>query len=112
MPASESITTVRDQLVRAKAAISRMREQGEAIASHTSHAVLTAGGGAAAGAIRVYQPLVPGTQIPTDLALGLLVAGAGVVGAAGDWSDEAVSLGGGMLAASLAKMVETALQAA
>lgn len=111
MAASESMTTVRDQLQRAKAAIARMRDQTEAVAAHMSHAVLTAGGGAVAGAIRVYQPMVPGTQIPLDLALGLVVAGAGAVGAAGEWSDEAVSLGGGLLAASLAGIVESSLRA-
>jgi hypothetical protein len=110
MAGNDSITTVRDKLQRAKAALARYRQEGEQIAAHTSHAVLTAGGGAIAGAVRVYQPLVPGTQIPLDLALGVAVAGAGIVGAAGEWSDEAVSLGGGLLAASLAKVVEDALR--
>jgi DNA-binding MarR family transcriptional regulator len=106
MSDSSKITKLVDKLEGAKARIERVRKEGEVIAGRVVHTTLTVAGGATVGALRGlmgdpadnHHVHLPGTKVQAELALGLALTGASIMGAAGKYSDHANSLGSGMLA--------------
>lgn len=70
-----------------------------------------AAGGAGAGFLRVKLPNIPGTKVPSDVAIGTGLVLAATLDLAGEASDELLAFGGGMLAAGTADYVEKQLRA-
>jgi len=103
-------TELAEKYSRAASALKRVREETKKGTARFVDSTLTVAGGAAVGAIRGFSdepPTLPGTEIPLDAALGMVLTAAGIVGAGGDEAARAMtSLGGGMLAVSTAKYVE------
>jgi hypothetical protein len=62
------------QLVRARATLRSAREATKQAGKIAVAQVLAAAGGATAGAFAVKLPLIPKTQVPTDLAVGSALA--------------------------------------
>lgn len=96
-------------LENARGTIKRAKAETRAITSRAVNSALTVGAGYAVGTARNAlgvgedkKLLIPGTEIEADLALGVALSLAGVVGLADDYSEELVALGSGMLAANLA----------
>lgn len=106
-----SITEARGKLERARAQIRNLKSEGQRVTRLATHSTLMAAGGAGAGFLRVKMPKVPGTDIPTDLALGTSLVLAATLDLGGDMSDELLAIGGGMLAASAADFTEKQLRA-
>lgn len=72
--------------------------------------VVTVAGGAAAGVCAAKMPVLPGTNVPTDLALGIGCVGLAMMGAGGRNNEHLASFGSGILAVKAAKEVEKALK--
>ena len=106
MSDSSKITKLVDKLEGAKARIERVRKEGEIIAGRVLDTSLTVAGGAAVGALRAtmgdpadnHHVHLPGTKVQAELAIGLALTGAAIMGAAGKYSEHANALGSGMLA--------------
>ena len=60
--------------------------------------VVTVAGGAAAGVLAAKLPTLPGTQVPSDLALGIGCVGLAMMGAGGRNNEHLASFGSGLLA--------------
>ena len=96
-------------LERMQSTVKRARQETRQITSRTVNTVLTAGSGYMVGALHNHfgtgeenKVLIPGTEIEADLALGVVISLAGVVGIADDYSEEMCSVGSGILAGYLA----------
>lgn len=111
------ITKLVDKIESLKNRTAKMKEKGEEMAGRVVHSTLTTAGGAAVGAMRAlggkasdgYKVYVPGTHVQADLALGMALTGASVMGIAGKYSDYANSLGSGMLAVIAAEKTQEAI---
>lgn len=100
---TRSKTELASSLTRAKALASRARESAKAITKRTVSSALTVGAGAAVGVLHAEfgeggKVLLPGTEVEADLVLGIVTAGLGVAGVAGEYSDELAAIGSGALA--------------
>ena len=117
MSENTKITKLLDKLDKAKAGISRAKEQGEQVIGAVTDAALTVAGGVAVGALRGYaggpdgNVYLPGTHVQADLAAGVLLVAAGVSGVAGKNGDKAIALGSGMLAVIAAEKTQAAIKA-
>jgi hypothetical protein len=104
------------QLVKAYENIHRWRErQKDAIREGTERGLTTVtgvAGAAASGFVRGmgYQK-IPGTDLDTDLVLGGVSVGAGILGLADKHSHALVSFGVAMAAPSIARIVESHVSA-
>lgn len=114
MAESTAITSVakaREQLDRLKHSLRNAREQGQRIAEETVSATLVTAGGAISGALHVKMPVLPGTKIETDMALGAALTAASIFGFMGRESGHyANCIGQGLLAAGAARHVEAMLK--
>lgn len=72
--------------------------------------VVTVAGGAASGVLAAKMPVLPGTNVPSDLALGIGCVGLAMMGAGGKNNEHLCSFGSGLLAVKAAKEVEKALR--
>lgn len=89
----------------------------KSIKEHTKHAaklgthgVLTAAGGVAAGVLQVKMPVIPGTNIPSDVAIGAGCVLAAMLDLADGFDDQLNAFGSGMLAVAAARETATILQ--
>lgn len=103
MTASEA----REKLERARSTIRRVNQRVERKAQLTVHAAMTAAGGAGAAVLDRHMPTVAG--LDSKMVLGSALALAGVSEIAGQWSDEIMALGSGMLAVSTYQLAQSAL---
>lgn len=87
-----------NRLARVRTTLQSYKKQAEKAAVVGTHSILTVAGGGIAGFVGVKVPTIPGTEVPTALALGVLLVGAGALDLGGEYSDEAAALGAGMLA--------------
>jgi len=108
--ADTSITSVREQRDRLKGQLARVREQAKKTAKLGTQGVLMAAGGAGAGALRAKLPNIPGTSIPTDMAVGVALTTLAAFDAFDGVNEEVLAIGGGMLAVATARIVEDALR--
>jgi len=104
--ATKSKTDLAAAYQRAVSTIKNAKGQARAMTGRTVGAALCVGTGWAVGAARAKmgegthkQLLIPGTKIEGDLALGILLTLAGVVGLADDYSEELCAVGSGALTA-------------
>lgn len=110
LPMSQQLEVLREHAARLESRIKNIRQQGQAVAHRGIGATATVGGGAAAGLAEAYMPLIPGTQIETDLAIGGALTAAGVFGLIGGEADKFVAdFGAGMLAVATARGLKKAL---
>lgn len=72
--------------------------------------VVTVAGGAAAGVCAAKFPVIPGLNVPTDLAVGIGCVGLAMMGAGGRNNEHLASFGSGILAVKAAREVEKALK--
>lgn len=83
--------------------LAKIREEGRYVAKRGVGVAVSAVGGVGSGAIRASRfSNIPNTQIPTDVALGFVLAGVGVALGDDDVGEMVGSLGQGMLAGGLA----------
>lgn len=89
-----------------RSALRRVREDTKHAGRVGTSGILTAAGGAMAGFTAVKFPVIPGTSIPTDAALGVAL----LTGAALDMfegvNDQVASFAGGLLAVATAREVQ------
>lgn len=107
--AQKSKTDIAAAYNRAMSTLKNAKEQSRAITGRAVGSVLTSGAGWGVGALRSKfgegdgkKLFIPGTQVEADLAAGVLIVAAGVVGLAGDRSEELCAVGNGVLAGHLA----------
>lgn len=106
-----TLAEARDKADRLQARFRAMREEGLAVAKRGTRLVMAAAGGGVSAVCQVYLPTVPGTQFPTDVALGAAVGIAGTFDMLGGMADELVALGGGLIGAATARELTPVLQA-
>lgn len=80
-----------------------IRESTKHAAKLGTHGVLTAAGGVAAGVLQVKMPMIPGTNIPSDLAIGAGCVLASMLDLADGYDDQLNSFGSGLLAVAAAR---------
>jgi hypothetical protein len=114
--ASELAAVPKSEIVaryqRMKNTLKNAKKETEQVATRAMHATAALGGGAVCGVMRGWEDeamMVPGTEIPADVALAALAIGAGVTGMAGNASDSAVAFGSGLGSAALAFHVKEAV---
>jgi hypothetical protein len=96
-------------LQRARATLTKAKEETKQITRRGANVASTVGTGFAVGLARnkygegvAKELYIPGTEIEADLALGVVMAGMGVVGMGDEYSDILCSVGAGALAGNLA----------
>jgi hypothetical protein len=87
---------------RLKSALSVARGHARETARLGTSALVTVGGGVAAGWINAKYPTFANTTVQTTTALGVLAIACALSGLCDEYSDEVCSLGAGMLAAQAA----------
>lgn len=107
-----TLTEARTKLDRARAQLKNLKAEGQRVTRLATHSTLMAAGGAGAGFLRVKFPKIPGTDIPSDVAVGTGLILAATLDLGGDMSDEMLAIGGGMLAAGAADYTEKQLRKA
>lgn len=105
---AESISDVRQKLMRAKSTISNFREETREVSERGTEAVLGVAGAAIAGVLRNWDDAgpveIPGTDVPVDLVVGGAAVLAGVTGLAGkNASRQTMVFGIGMAAPGIAQ---------
>lgn len=110
MAQTATLSETRGKLERARGTIKNLKEEGRRVTRLATHSTLMAAGGVGAGVLRVKFPKIPGTDLPSDAALGTVMVLAATFDMAGDMSDELLAIGGGMLAASAADYTEKQLR--
>lgn len=86
------------KLRRALGAIKKFKTEGEGILKMTMQSAAVVGGGVAAGILQVKMPHIPGTQIESELAVGLALTGMALIDTKAEWAQVANNAGSGMLA--------------
>jgi hypothetical protein len=86
-----------------------IRESTKHAAKLGTHGVLTAAGGVAAGVLQVKMPVLPGTNIPSDLAIGAGCVLASMLDLADGYDEQLNSFGSGLLAVAAARETVTIL---
>lgn len=107
--AAESLTETRAKLERAKSTIRNLRERGARTAQLTTHAAMSAAGGASAAVLDRHMPTVGG--LDSKMVAGVAITLVGITEMAGEWSDEILAMGSGMLAVTSYQLTATALAA-
>lgn len=107
-----SISTARASIERLRSRLASMREEAKTAAKTGTTAVITIGGGVAAGAIASKMPYLPGTQVPTAGAIGAALITAAMTGMLDEHGEQVSAFGAGMLAAIAARETEKVLAAA
>ena len=100
----------KEKAQRMEARLDKYREAGLAIAERGANAGLAVVGGAGAAFASVYMPVIPTTQVPTDLALGGLITALGVFDVLGGMAEQATSFGSGLLAVGTYRQLEPLLR--
>lgn len=85
-------------LNRYRSQIQRVKAEAERVADVGVSSVVTVAGGAASGVLAAKLPIVPGTSIPSDIALGVACVVGAMVGVGGKNNEHLASFGAGMLA--------------
>lgn len=98
-----------NQLVRFKSSVAKHKEQAKHAVKLMLSSTLAAGGGATAGVLAVKMPLVPKTNIPTDIALGTALGLAAAAGLLDDLDEHANSFANGLIGAGMARVVAQAM---
>jgi len=106
-----TVTDWKHKALRLQSQLENFKETGLAIAERGANLSLTAVGATAATFAAVYMPMIPGTQIPVDLAVGGAIAAVGVFDLLGGMADQATSFGGGLVAVGLFRALEPQLRA-
>jgi hypothetical protein len=101
-----SVSDWKNKALRLKSQLDNFRETGLEIAERGANVTLTTAGGVAAALASVYLPTIPGTQVPTDLAVGGAIAALGVFDLLGGMADQCSSFGGGLLAVGVFRTLE------
>lgn len=107
--AETSMTKMKHQLERAKAALTNVKEDVERASIMGTNSLVTIAGGAAAGVLAAKMDKVPGTEIDSTLALGTVLCGMALVGAGGKMGDQLNAFGSGLLAVEAFKATQKAL---
>ena len=105
-----NVSDLRQAVERYRNQLKAVKIEGQRMAVLGTHAVLTAGGGAIVGVLRVHAPKIGG-KIDTPLLVGSALCTAALLDIGGDYSDEMNALGAGMLAAVAATETEAMLRA-
>lgn len=103
-------TNWKEKAQRLQTRLESYREAGLAIAERGTNAALSVAGGAGAAFAAVYMPVIPTTQVPTDLAIGGLVTALGVFDVLGGMAEQATSFGSGLLAVGTFRQLEPVLR--
>ena len=116
---SNIVSELKDQLDRARTTATNLRKQTAQATGRAITSALTVGGGAAVGYMRGKWGEGPerrvtllGTEIDAPLALGMGLQALALTDMAGEYSDQANSVGAGMLAVVAVAEVERAVIAA
>lgn len=105
-----TLAEAKEKAARLEARFKRMREEGLTVVKRGTKIVMAGAGGATSALAQVYFPTIPGTQFPSDLAIGLLAAGAGTFDLLGGAADELVGYSCGVLGAVVARELKPALE--
>lgn len=97
-------------VTRLHGAINRYKEDARRVTDVGVSTVVTVAGGAAAGVCAAKFPVIPGTQVPTDVALGGTAILFAMMGSGGKNNEHLADFGAGILAVRAAKEVEKALR--
>lgn len=92
-----------------KGRLARYKEHAERAAGVTMNALATTAGGAVAGVLAVKLPVVPNTNVPSDMALGIVCVGLSIADMGGKYNEQLNNFGGGLLAVAAAREVSKAL---
>lgn len=100
----------KEMLSRYRNQIQRVKQEAERVADVGVSSVITVAGGAASGVLAAKLPKIPGTEIPSDVAIGAGCILGAMLGVGGKNNDHLASFGSGMLAVraatEAAKMVK------
>jgi hypothetical protein len=100
----------KEMISRYRNQIQRVKQEAERVADVGVSSVVTVAGGAAAGVLAAKMAKVPGTEIPSDVALGAACILGAMLGVGGKNNDHLASFGSGVLAVraatEAAKMVK------
>jgi len=99
---AESVTDIREKNERLETRLGRIRKQAQEATRRSVSAMAAAGGGFTAGYLQTRFPYLPGTEVPTDLAVGAVFVGAALADMAGSYNEELLAFGSGILAGGLA----------
>lgn len=88
---------------RAEKTLKNMREQTKHAAKLGTHGIMTAAGGVAAGVLQVKMPMIPGTNIPSDIAIGSACVLAAMLDLADGFDEQLNAFGSGLLAVGAAR---------
>jgi hypothetical protein len=105
-----NLTEAKNRLARLKQNLARVKEETQRATKLGVASMATAAGGAAAGALAVKMPTMPGLGMPSDFVLGTVCVGLAMLDAGGDYNDELASFGSGMLAVAASREVAKALK--
>lgn len=105
--AALTVSEARDRLDRARSTIRSLRETAERAGRMTTQAALTAAGGASVALLEKKMPLIMG--LDSGVVIGAVITMAAVTDVAGDWSDELLSFGLGMLSVQAYNATKKAL---
>lgn len=105
-----SLAEAREKAERLQARFRTMQQQGLAVTKRGTRLIMSAAGGGLSAVCQVYMPFLPGTQFPTDVALGAAAGLAGAFDLLGGMADELVAIGGGVIGAATARELTPMLQ--
>lgn len=100
----------KEMLSRYRNQIQRVKQEAERVADVGVASVVTITGGAAGGVLTAKFPKIPGTEIPSDVAVGATCILGAMLGVGGKNNEHLANFGSGMLAVraavEAAKMVK------
>ena len=98
-----------DKAERLGSQLSRYKARAEKSMQLATHATLTVAGGAVHGVLERKMPTIPNTEVRTSLALGSTLIAGSMFNMWGKYDEEALAVGGGLLAAEASRMTQNAL---
>lgn len=107
---AESMSELRDKLSRSRATARTLREKTERAGRMTTTVALGASGGALAAVLQNKMPAVAG--VDSRLLVGGALTVAALTDMAGQWSDELLSIGSGVLAVQTYELIAISLAGA
>ena len=92
-----------------KGRMAKYKEHAERAAGVTMNALASTAGGALAGALNVKFPVIPNTNVPTDMAAGIVCVGLALADMGGKYNEPLNNFGSGLLAVAAAREVSKML---
>lgn len=103
------MSTAMEKVARLETSLKNIKAKGREVARQGTSSVMTVAGGVAAGVLAAKLPLIPNTNLPSDAVVGTALVGLGLAGMAGEFDDQVIATGSGMLAVAAARETQKAM---